>query len=449
MAIQPVNFINTTLRAPISASDVQLALAAGAGAQLAAITAGNYDYIIVTDGTSAEIMKYVSSGTPVNDTISVLRAQDNTTAKAFPAGACVKIGWNVQQVADFIALTVGNTPSAANTIGVSGTTVPNAPPPTGIIYVVNVSTNTMWYWNGSSWIYITSNNILVVTLHVGVDPMPTPTFGVIWMIVTDTASNNTLLYYWTGTTWRLISALNDTVATGDPLIDPGSAPATGIRYLINTATGRYFYWTGVAWVPVAEQYTEILSREYISSPSNFPSGFLIDPDTDNIFGDMIAPYDGSIHPPPTSDWVGRDFDTAVETNHYQSNTGLTFILAETVPGDPPITGKSLTVSQDSIIEITASAYGDITDPTKPFRARLVIFHEDDTFQYATDVYVPADNGTPNAGMTVSTGPIRVSDTDIFDVNLIITDDDSTPGTYSGYTLLQFCVCATVISRRNV
>ncbi|MEO6122406.1 MAG: hypothetical protein ABIR32_01755, partial [Ilumatobacteraceae bacterium] len=62
-------------------------------------------YITVEDGSSVEIMKYTNAGIIVNDTITVERGQDGTTAKSFPAGACVKAAWNVAQVQGLVTQT--------------------------------------------------------------------------------------------------------------------------------------------------------------------------------------------------------------------------------------------------------------------------------------------------------------------------------------------------------
>lgn len=100
------NFIRTTLAVAISPSATTLQLATGGGA-LFDIPAGDWCYITVNDSTTVEVMKYVSTGSEAGDIIGVLRGQDNTTPKAFPAGACVAVGWNTAQVSAFIEQETG------------------------------------------------------------------------------------------------------------------------------------------------------------------------------------------------------------------------------------------------------------------------------------------------------------------------------------------------------
>lgn len=190
------NFVRTTLRAPITISDTQLQLAAGGGAFFN-FTAGDWCFLTVNDSVTVEVMKYTSTGSVINDTITVERAQDDTTAKAFPAGACVTVGWNQEQVYDFILQTIAAaTPADTQTLS-SVNAVPSGAPPTGIIYTVNLATGQMWYWDGLIWIAILSNSVRQVTDP----PAGAPPFGTIWAIIAGTGA----LYYWTGSDWIQVS----------------------------------------------------------------------------------------------------------------------------------------------------------------------------------------------------------------------------------------------------
>lgn len=126
MAEQIVNnFIRTTLGAPCSPTDVTLQLVTGGGAMFN-IPAGAWCYITVNDSTTVEVMKYTSTGPVVGDVIGVTRAQDNTTAKAFPAGACVAVGWNVAQVEAFVLDLLGGATGGTGS-GATGPTGPAGP----------------------------------------------------------------------------------------------------------------------------------------------------------------------------------------------------------------------------------------------------------------------------------------------------------------------------------
>lgn len=196
--IDPVNFLRTTLRAPIGVSDTQLLLASGS-APYFGIPAGEYFFITVNDSTTVEIMKYTSTGSVVNDTITVERAQDGTTAKAFPAGACVASGWNVEQLHDYILqLTTDSTPN--NTQMISGSSaVPEDEPTAPITYTLNTTTGQLWFWNGSSWSPITSNQVQ----QLDTAPVAEPPFGTTWTVIVDTGA----LYYWTGTAWLQVAGV--------------------------------------------------------------------------------------------------------------------------------------------------------------------------------------------------------------------------------------------------
>ncbi len=200
MSIVVPNFARTTLRAAITPSSTQLLLASGGGAYFA-IGAGNYVYLTVEDGNSVEIMKFTNTGIIVNDTITVLRAQDGTTAKSFPAGACVKVAWNVQQVQDLITQTFidlfDSSVIPPNTIEVVST--PAAAPPANVIYAINILQHQFWYWNGVSWIEI--GNPRMGVLAGTTDPSGTPDNVVAFYVNT----TNGELWYWTGSAWLSIA----------------------------------------------------------------------------------------------------------------------------------------------------------------------------------------------------------------------------------------------------
>lgn len=205
MAQQVINFVKTTLRSAVQPADTVLQLAVGGGSLFAPITAGNYCYITVNDSTTVEVMKYVSSGVPVNDAITVTRAQDNTTAKAFPAGACVTIGWNVEQVTDLISQQLAddfdNLPLPRNTIEATSFAGILGVPPANKYYGINTTTGSLWYWKGptgADWIYVNSNSVLARTSN----PSSPPADNISWCVNTTT---NTL-FWWSGLTWRQISS---------------------------------------------------------------------------------------------------------------------------------------------------------------------------------------------------------------------------------------------------
>lgn len=88
------------LSTAISASDVGLALVAGDGVNFPSLSVGEYFYatIVATNG-EYEIVKVTAR---VSDTLTVLRAQDNSTAYSFAAGAKIEMRVNVATVEDAV-----------------------------------------------------------------------------------------------------------------------------------------------------------------------------------------------------------------------------------------------------------------------------------------------------------------------------------------------------------
>lgn len=194
------NFSRTTLRAAITPASTQLLLASGGGAYFA-IGSGNYVFLTVEDGNSVEVMKFTNTGIIVGDTITVERGQDGTTAKSFPAGACVKIAWNVQQIKDLVTQTfISLFDSSAippNTIELDAP--PTAPPPANVIYAIWDLEQRFWYWTGASWIEI--GNARTGVLSGSADPSGTPEGGVAFYVNTTSGE----LWFWTGSAWLSIA----------------------------------------------------------------------------------------------------------------------------------------------------------------------------------------------------------------------------------------------------
>ena len=201
MSIVVPNFARTTLRSAIVPSSLQLPLAPGGGAYFA-IGTGNYLYATIEDGQSVEIVKFTNTGIIVNDTITVQRGQDGTTAKSFPAGACVKVAWNVQQIEDLINQTFielfNSSVLPPNTIEVDDE--PDVAPPANVIYAIWIAQKQFWYWNGSSWIEI-GNPRQGVLAGTG-DPSGTPDNTIAFYVDLDTGA---LWYYTNLGAWMQIA----------------------------------------------------------------------------------------------------------------------------------------------------------------------------------------------------------------------------------------------------
>ena len=121
MPIKLANNASTTLASPITAMDVGVVVASGTGALFPSLVTGEYFYatLTATSGTR-EIVKVTAR---VGDTMTIVRAQEGTTAAAFVSGSQFELRVTAQSVLDAVddvtASQVGFTPVgtiSANTV---------------------------------------------------------------------------------------------------------------------------------------------------------------------------------------------------------------------------------------------------------------------------------------------------------------------------------------------
>lgn len=89
MKYQFLNGFSTSLAEKLNTTDGLLPITEAC--VLAEKLGENHTYLVINDGTGAEIVKAYAFGTQVK----IERAKDSTTAKTFPAGSCVK--WEFTQ----------------------------------------------------------------------------------------------------------------------------------------------------------------------------------------------------------------------------------------------------------------------------------------------------------------------------------------------------------------
>ncbi len=82
-----LNGYSTSLNAKLSSTDGLLPI--DDAATLATKLDADHTYLVINDGTGAEIVKAIAFGNQVK----IERGKDGTEAKTFPAGSCVK--WEV------------------------------------------------------------------------------------------------------------------------------------------------------------------------------------------------------------------------------------------------------------------------------------------------------------------------------------------------------------------
>jgi len=123
------NNASAALASSITTSSTTITVTTGAGAQFPAITGGNYFYATLTDSSNnLEIVKVTARTT---DVLTVVRAQESTTARAYAAADKIELrvtaaGMNsLPQLGldnTFTGVNTFNTPIAVTSGGTGGTT---------------------------------------------------------------------------------------------------------------------------------------------------------------------------------------------------------------------------------------------------------------------------------------------------------------------------------------
>jgi hypothetical protein len=91
----------STITTVINASDVGIAVSAGTGALFPAISAGSYFYAtLISTGGTYEIVKVTAR---VGDTMTIVRAQEGTTAQSFASGSRIEARITAASITDLIA----------------------------------------------------------------------------------------------------------------------------------------------------------------------------------------------------------------------------------------------------------------------------------------------------------------------------------------------------------
>lgn len=105
MTVLLKNNVASTITSTINASDVGITVASGTGALFPTITGGDYFYATLTStGGTQEIVKVSAR---VSDTMTIARAQDNTTAQSFSSGSRIEMRVNVAAIEDYTLTAAG------------------------------------------------------------------------------------------------------------------------------------------------------------------------------------------------------------------------------------------------------------------------------------------------------------------------------------------------------
>lgn len=124
------NFANTTLASGINNAATSITLALGTGSQFPSPTGGQYFVIVFTDAATKTLHEVCNCTARTGDTLSIVRAQESTTALSWNAGdfvACVPTAGQMAACAQSDSAVFTNTPTAPTaTYGTNNNQIANA-----------------------------------------------------------------------------------------------------------------------------------------------------------------------------------------------------------------------------------------------------------------------------------------------------------------------------------
>lgn len=100
MGLKLSNLAATTLAAGIAPAATSITVATGAGASFPSLGTNDYFYATLANSSGTEIVKVTARAT---DTLTVVRAQEGTTAKTFNAGDAVELRLTAQGMQEYVA----------------------------------------------------------------------------------------------------------------------------------------------------------------------------------------------------------------------------------------------------------------------------------------------------------------------------------------------------------
>ena len=150
--IKFTNFAHSTLAVGVSSGDTTIAVASGHGARFPSLSAGEYFYATLEDAAlNREIVKVTARAT---DNLTVVRAQDNTAARAWSAGDIVSLRFNAAAIEDVFAETlskVDQTSATGSAVIPAGTEAQRDGTPSAGYFRFNSDVAKFEGYNGTSW----------------------------------------------------------------------------------------------------------------------------------------------------------------------------------------------------------------------------------------------------------------------------------------------------------
>lgn len=167
MAIKFTNFARGLLSVGIGTGDTTITLSTGYGALFPTLGVGDYFYATLENSTlSREIVKVTARAT---DTLTVVRAQDNTTAQSWNAGDSLSLRFNAAAITDSVANKVAYTTTTGSAVIPSGTTAQRDASPVASYLRYNTDTGAFEGYSATGWGSIgggaKANETLLETKH--------------------------------------------------------------------------------------------------------------------------------------------------------------------------------------------------------------------------------------------------------------------------------------------
>ena len=273
MALKAANFAETTLQSAVQPGDVVFVVASADLAKFPTLAPGDWFYLTVDNGTVREIVKCTAM---TSNSFTVVRAQEGTTARAWPAGTRLYCAITAATLADVIAQAQSG---------------PMTPAVGSMRY--NTATGLTEYWSGSSWVPLNTNDSGLNDVYWADDSSDLPGgTGFSWPGLYRRASNNV---------WQFERRLNQGLPFKH-LPQPTEAPSPA------------------AWAPVATFGTASASTTVTGSNINLPSGkVLIIVATDR---DASPPAPTSITHPALSNLTLRENFTTYNTGSRRGRVAI-------------------------------------------------------------------------------------------------------------------------------
>lgn len=162
------NNANTTVAVSISSGTLTLSVATGTGALFPAPGAGEYFYVTIIDPATGLTKEIVKCTARAGDLLTIVRAQDGTSATALNAGDQVKLRWGRINITDAVNGTE-NVQFGNILNGSGGISTPT--------YSFAADSDTGFWWQSSGLTIFTSNGSNNVLLGNGIAVIAGGVFG--------------------------------------------------------------------------------------------------------------------------------------------------------------------------------------------------------------------------------------------------------------------------------